>query len=103
MTRGNEFWALIPDLIRIGHDIDPILCMHWQPPTPEQVPPELQKYRVDQNAAFANKLLALCTPALRAKLLAQRSYGVNNVFSPTLLIFILLFFPLVFFRKEFKL
>tara|TARA_B100001123_G_C14545563_1_gene724072 strand:- start:104 stop:568 length:465 start_codon:yes stop_codon:yes gene_type:complete len=31
------------------------------------------------------------------------SYGVNNVFSPTLLIFILLFFPLVFFRKEFKL
>ena len=31
------------------------------------------------------------------------NYGVNNVFTPTLLIFILLLFPLIIFRKEFKL
>jgi len=31
------------------------------------------------------------------------NYGVNNVFTPTLLIFILLLLPLIIFRKEFKL
>ncbi len=30
-------------------------------------------------------------------------YGVNNVFTPTAIIFILLLFPLIIFRKEFKL
>ena len=35
--------------------------------------------------------------------LVANSYGVNSVFTPTLLIFILLLFPLIFFRKEFKL
>ena len=35
--------------------------------------------------------------------LVANNYGVNNVFTPTLVIFILLIFPLIFFRKEFKL
>ena len=29
--RGNELWAIIPDITRMSHDIDPILHMHWQP------------------------------------------------------------------------
>ena len=33
LSRGNEMWAIIPDLLRIGHDIDPIECVHWKPPT----------------------------------------------------------------------
>ena len=32
LSRGNEMWAIIPDLLRIGHDVDPIECLHWQPP-----------------------------------------------------------------------
>ena len=35
--------------------------------------------------------------------LVANNYGVNNVFTPTLIIFILLLFPLIIFRKEFKL
>ena len=31
------------------------------------------------------------------------AYGVNNVFSPILLIFILLLIPIILFKKEFKL
>ena len=28
LSRGNEVWAIIADILRIGHDIDPIDCMH---------------------------------------------------------------------------
>lgn len=31
LSRGNEMWAIIPSLLRVGHDVDPILCMHWKP------------------------------------------------------------------------
>tara|TARA_Y100000590_G_scaffold341092_1_gene389115 strand:+ start:49 stop:1191 length:1143 start_codon:yes stop_codon:yes gene_type:complete len=35
--------------------------------------------------------------------LVANNYGINNVFTPILIIFILLLFPLIIFRKEFKL
>ena len=31
------------------------------------------------------------------------TFGVNNVFTPTLIIFIILLIPIIFFKKEFKL
>ena len=30
--RGNEYWAIMPDLRRMAHDIDPIDHMPWTPP-----------------------------------------------------------------------
>ena len=30
--RGNEYWSIIPDLTRVGHDIDPTECKTWCPP-----------------------------------------------------------------------
>ena len=73
-------WAIIPDLIRIGHDIDPVSFLHWQPPQDDAVPQELRQYRQEQNAALANKLLRLLTSAgLRQSVLAHRTYGANKV------------------------
>ena len=52
--RGNEMWAIIPDLRRVAHDIDPINHMHWQPPVEEsEIPMEVRKYRKDQNRILA--------------------------------------------------
>jgi hypothetical protein len=69
-------WAIIPDLIRIGHDVDPILCKHWQPSF-EGLPEGLQPYYLEQSKAFAQKLLALA-PGLRSTLLAEHEHGVNR-------------------------
>ena len=88
MSRGNELWAIIPDLYRIGHDIDPITCMHWRPPKGDSAEPveirvpvseHLRRYRDDQNSAFAQRLLGLCTPGLRSTLIGQHEHGVNKV------------------------
>ena len=80
MGRGNELWAIIPDLIRIGHDVDPINFMHWQPPTEAEIHPDLVAHRRDQNATLASRLLTLLTSAgLRATVLASRTYGANKV------------------------
>ena len=88
MSRGNELWAIIPDLYRIGHDIDPVTCMHWRPPKGDSAEPvairvpvsdNLRRYRDDQNSAFAQRLLGLCTPGLRSTLIGQHEHGVNKV------------------------
>ena len=71
-------WAIIPDLLRIGHDIDPVECVHWQPPSESEVDSALASYRRDQNRAFAQRLLALTSPGLRSKLLAVHKHGVNK-------------------------
>ena len=78
--RGNEMWAIIPDLLRIGHDIDPVSFLHWQPPLDDAVPLELRSYRQEQNTVLATKLLGLLNSAgLRQTVLAHRSYGANKV------------------------
>ena len=78
MARGNELWAIIPDLIRIGHDIDPIECIHYKPPLVLDIPEPLRSYRSAQNKAFATTLLNLCDPGLRAKLLARHQHGASK-------------------------
>ena len=40
LSRGNEMWAIIPFIQRVGHDIDPIQCRHWKP-TDDDVPDAL--------------------------------------------------------------
>ena len=79
MSRGNELWAIIPDILRIGHDIDPIDCIHWRPSGERLGDYEaLSKYRREQNRAFAQKLLGLCSPGLRSTLIGQHEHGVKN-------------------------
>ena len=76
LSRGNEMWAIIPDLLRVGHDIDPIGCKHWQPSI-EAMPECIRPYYEEQSRAFAQKLLALC-PSLRSTLLAEHKHGVSK-------------------------
>ena len=82
LGRGNELWALIPDILRIGHDIDPVSFMHWKPSTDESDYPEsIRRYRREQNKSFAQKLLNpnLCSQGLRARLLATHKHGANKI------------------------
>ena len=81
LGRGNEMWAIIPDLLRIGHDIHPVDLVHWQPPHLDNVPEPLRSYREEQNKAFAKRLLNphICSPGLRSKLLATHTHGVKKV------------------------
>ena len=78
LGRGNEMWAIIPSLHRIGHDVDPISCMHWKP-TVDEVPETLKPFWVEQSSAFAKKLLGICTPSMRSNLLASHTYGTKKV------------------------
>ena len=79
--RGNEYWAIMPDLRRMAHDIDPIDHMHWTPPILEsEIPMELRVPRADQNKALADLLLSLCSQiGLRSTVLASGSYGAKKV------------------------
>ena len=78
LARGNELWAIIPDLLRIGHDVDPIDCMHWRPLAIDDVGSSLKPYRAEQSRAFAKRLLSLVTPGMRSKLLASHKHGVSK-------------------------
>ena len=78
LSRGNEMWAIIADILRIGHDVDPVDCVHWQPPDDTIVDPALTPYRTEQNRAFAQKLLSLVSPGMRSKLLARHKHGVSK-------------------------
>ena len=31
LSRSKELWAILPSITRIGHDIDPLQCLHWRP------------------------------------------------------------------------
>jgi hypothetical protein len=77
LNRGSTMWAIIPDLYRVGHDIDPIATLHWRSNIlglPEQVRP----YYAEQNAAFAKKLLAQCSTGFRTTLLGEHKYGTKK-------------------------
>ena len=82
LGRGNEFWAIIPDILRTGHDIDPVSFMHWRASACESDYPEaLRQYRREQNRSFAQKLLSptICSVRLRSKLLATHAHGANKI------------------------
>ena len=82
LSRGNEMWAIIPSLLRVGHDIDPIQCMHWKPSI-EDIPEGLRPYYEEQSRAFAQKLLAL-VPSMRSTLLAEHTHGTSKTaFQPS--------------------
>ena len=70
-------WAIIPFVHRIGHDIDPIQCMHWRP-TESDIPESLKGYYDEQNLAFATKLLSICTVGQRSTFLAEHKFGVKK-------------------------
>ena len=79
LSRGNEMWAIIPELVRVGHDVDPISCMHWKPTfRSADLPQAIRKYRADQAAALAKRLLSLCSQGLKTKLLAEHKFGINK-------------------------
>ena len=77
LSRANEMWAILPSVTRVGHDIDPVKCMHWRPKK-EDMPAGLRPYWEQQSQAFAKKLLAICTPGQRSTLLASHEHGTDK-------------------------
>ena len=79
-SRANEFWAILSDLSRVSHDIDPVSCMHWRPPnvTDQEHDTELSKYRVQQSRVFSQRLQAVLPQPMVAKLFAPHHHGVNK-------------------------
>ena len=78
LSRGKELWAILPSIHRIGHDIDPIQCMHWRPEV-ESMPEALQPFWREQSRAFAKQLLMICTPTQRSTLLGTHEFGTKKV------------------------
>jgi len=78
LSRGKELWAILPSITRIGHDIDPIKCMHWRPDV-KTMPEALQSFWREQSRAFAKQLLMLCTPTQRSTLLGAHEFGTKKV------------------------
>ena len=71
-------WAILPSITRIGHDIDPNLCMHWRPEV-DTMPEALQPFWRKQSRAFAKQLLMICTPSQRSTLLGTHEFGTKKV------------------------
>ena len=78
LSRGKEMWAILPSITRIGHDIDPNLCMHWRPEV-ESMPEALKPFWKKQSRAFAKQLLMICTPSQRSTLLGTHEFGTKKV------------------------
>ena len=59
--RGNEYWSIIPDITRVGHDIDPTECrtMSWCPPRTGSIAEPLQSHRKDQSNALAKRIMVM--------------------------------------------
>ena len=80
-TRGNEFWAIYPDIIRIGHDQDIKKAIHWMPSTcMDDYPEAIRPYRIAQSEALATKLLAEAH-GLRTSILSAGKFGKNRKIS----------------------
>ena len=75
--RGNEYWSIIPDLTRVGHDIDPTECKTWCPPRIDSIDEPLQTYRKDQSSALAAKIMTLVgqDKVIKTKLLKPHKFG----------------------------
>ena len=78
LSRGKEMWAILPSITRIGHDIDPNLCMHWRPEV-DEMPEALKPFWKKQSRAFAKQLLMICTPSQRSTLLGTHEFGTKKV------------------------
>ena len=78
LSRGKEMWAILPSITRVGHDIDPNLCMHWRPEV-DTMPEALQPFWIKQSRAFAKQLLMICTPSQRSTLLGTHEFGTKKV------------------------
>ena len=79
--RGNEYWSIIPDLTRVGHDIDPTECKTWCPPRIDSIDEPLQTYRKDQSSALAAKIMTLVgqDKVIKTKLLKPHKFGDNAI------------------------
>ena len=81
LGRANEYWAIIPDIIRIGHDIDPQSYMHWRPSSLEcDYPDDIRPYRKEQLRVLAQRILSptICSQGLRSKLLGTHTHGAHE-------------------------
>ena len=78
LQRANEMWAILPSIQRVGHDVDPIKCMHWRPII-EDMPEAIKPFWVQQSKAFATKLFGQFTPTQRSHLLASHEVGTDKV------------------------
>ena len=75
--RGNEYWSIIPDITRVGHDIDPTECRTWCPPQTGSIAEPLQSYRKGQSNALAKRIMAMVgqDKPIRTKLLKPQTFG----------------------------
>ena len=78
LQRANEMWAILPSIQRVGHDVDPIKCMHWRPII-EDLAEAIKPFWVQQSKAFATKLFGQFTPTQRSHLLASHEVGTDKV------------------------
>ena len=63
LARGNEMWAIIPSIKRVGHDVDPLSCLHWRPCL-EDIPEDVRPFWTEQSRAFGQKILAVISSAM---------------------------------------
>ena len=77
LARGNEMWAIIPSIKRVGHDVDPLDCLHWRPCVAE-IPEDVRPFWIEQSRAFGQKILAVISSAMRTELLAPHEHGVKK-------------------------
>ena len=77
--RGSEYWSIIPDITRVGYDIDPTECRTWCPVCPPRtgsITEPLQSYRKDQSNSLASKIMTLVGhgKVIKTKLLKPHMY-----------------------------
>ena len=70
-------WAIIPSIKRVGHDVDPLSCLHWRPCL-EDIPEDVRPFWTEQSRAFGQKILAVISSAMRTELLAPHEHGVKK-------------------------
>ena len=75
--RANEYWSIIPNITRVGHNIDPTECRTWCPPRTGSIVEPLQSYCRDQSNALAKKIMAMAgqDKSIRTKLLKSQKFG----------------------------
>jgi hypothetical protein len=78
-TKGNSYWAIIPILEKIGHDVDDAECMHWKPEGDHVFDPALFPFIKEQREAYAVDFNSACTPKTQKSILLTQNIGNKQV------------------------
>lgn len=78
-TKGNSYWAIIPILERIGHDIDDAECMHWKPEGDDAFHPTLLPFIKEQREAYATEFNSANSSKTQKSILLTQNIGNKQV------------------------